>query len=53
MLFQVQMTLLVDAMDDPQVEIIVLGALQAAKAHVDSQAATVADSSWQVTRLED
>ena len=53
MLFQVQMALLVDAIDDFQVEIIALGALQAAKAHVNDQAATVADSSWQVTRLED
>ena len=53
MFFEVRMTLTVDAIDHFQVEIIALGALQAAKAHVNSQAATVADSSWNVTSLED
>jgi hypothetical protein len=53
MFFEVRMTLIVDAMDDAQVEIIALGALQAAKAHVNSQAATVSDSSWNVTNLEE
>jgi len=52
-LFEVRMTLMVDAMDHAQVEIIALGAMQAAKAHVNSQAATVADSSVNVTSLEE
>jgi hypothetical protein len=53
MLFEVRMTMTVDAIDYDQVEIIALGALQAAKAHVNSQAATVAGSSANVTSLED
>jgi hypothetical protein len=53
MLFQVQMTLLVDAIDETQVEIIALGALQAAKAHVNGEAATVTDSAAKVTSLEE
>jgi hypothetical protein len=53
MLFEIHLTLLVDAIDETQVEIIALGALQAAKAHVNSQAATVVDSSPSVTSLED
>jgi len=53
MFFEVRMTLMVDAMDHAQVEIIALGAMQAAKAHVNSQAATVADSSVNVTSLEE
>jgi len=53
MLFEIRLTMLVDAMDETQVEIIALGALQAAKAHVNSQAATVADSSANVTSLEE
>jgi len=53
MLFEVRMTMTVDAIDYDQVEIIALGALQAAKAHVNSQAATVADSSVNVTSLEE
>jgi hypothetical protein len=53
MLFEVRLTLMVDAIDSTQVEIIALGALQAAKAHVNSQAATVADSSVDTTSLEE
>jgi hypothetical protein len=53
MLFDVRITMMVDAMDYTQVEIIALGALQAAKAHVNSQAATVADSSANMTSLEE
>ena len=53
MLFEVRMTLMVDALDYAQVEIIALGALQGAKAHVNSQAATVADSSVNGTSLEE
>ena len=53
MLFEVRMTMTVDAIDYDQVEIIALGPLQAAKAHVNSQAATVAGSSANVTSLED
>ena len=52
-LFEVRITMMVDAIDYAQVEIIALGALQAAKAHVNSQAATVADSSVNVTSLEE
>jgi hypothetical protein len=54
MLFQIRLTLTVDAMDDDDhVEIIALGALQAAKAHVHSQLATVEDSNAHVARVED
>jgi hypothetical protein len=53
MLFEVHITMMVDAIDDAQTEIIALGALQAAKAHVNSQAATVADSSVNVASLEE
>ena len=53
MLFDVRITMMVDAMDYTQVEIIALGALQAAEAHVNSQAATVADSSANMTSLEE
>ena len=54
MLFEIRLTLKVDAMDDDDhVEIIALGALQAAKAHVYGQTATVQDSSAKVARLED
>jgi len=53
MLFEVRLTLLVDAIDQTQVEIIALGALQAAKAHVHSQASTVTDSAAKVTSLEE
>lgn len=53
MLFEIRLTMLVDAMDETQVEIIALGALQAAKAHVNSQAATVADSTANVMSLEE
>ena len=53
MMFEVRLTLLVDAIDSTQVEIIALGALQAAKAHVNSEAATVADASAAVTSLEE
>jgi hypothetical protein len=53
MLFEVQITMTVDAMDQMQVEIIALGALQAAKAHVRSQAADVTDSRVNVTSLEE
>ena len=54
MLFELRLTMTVDAIDDDMhVEIIALGALQAAKAHVNSQAATVAASNAQVTRLEE
>ena len=53
MLFEVRITMTVDAIDKFQTEIIALGALQAAKAHVDSEAATVADSSVNVASLEE
>jgi hypothetical protein len=53
MMFEVRLTLLVDAIDYTQVEIIALGALQAAKAHVNSEAATVADANAAVTSLEE
>jgi hypothetical protein len=53
MLFEVRITMTVDAIDNFQTEIIALGALQAAKAHVNSEAATVADSSVNVTSLEE
>jgi hypothetical protein len=53
MLFEIRLTLTVDAIDDAQVEIIALGALQAAKAHVYSQASDVQDSSANVERLTD
>jgi hypothetical protein len=54
MLFEIRLTLTVDAMDDDDhVEIIALGALQAAKAHVHGLTATVEDSSANVVRLED
>ena len=53
MLFQVRLDLIVDAIDDMQTEIIALGALQAAKAHVHSQAAEVVDSAAKVSNLEE
>jgi hypothetical protein len=40
-------------MDKMQLEIIALGALQAAKAHVHSQVADVTDSHVTVTSLEE
>jgi hypothetical protein len=53
MLFEVRMTVMVDAIDYAQAEIIALGALQAAKAHVYSQAADVADASVNVISLDE
>ena len=53
MLFQVRLTMTVDAIDETQVEIIALGALQAAKAHVNSQAATITDAGANVASLEE
>jgi len=53
MLFEVRITMKVDAIDAFQTEIIALGALQAAKAHVNTEAATVADSSVNVASLEE
>ena len=53
MLFEVDLKLVVDAIDDTQTEIIALGALQAAKAHVNAQAAQVLDSGVNVTNLEE
>jgi hypothetical protein len=53
MLFEVHVNFIVDAMDNVQTEIIALGALQAAKAHVNSQAAQVLDSGVKVTNLEE
>jgi hypothetical protein len=53
MLFEVRLTLVVDAIDPTQVEIIALGALQAAKAHVNGEAATVMDSAANATSLEE
>ena len=49
MLFEVRLTMSVDAIDQMQVEIIALGALQAAKAHVREQAVTVTDSAVAVS----
>jgi len=48
MLFNVQLAMVVDAIDEAQAEIIALGALQAAKAEVHSQAARVVDHAWKV-----
>jgi len=54
MLFEVRMMLTVDAIDRTQVEIIALGALQAAKAHVYSKAArVVGDTDMSVRGPED
>jgi hypothetical protein len=53
MYFDVRIRMIVDAIDQTQVEIIALGALQAAKAHVSSQASTVVDSGTEVTSLEE
>jgi hypothetical protein len=53
MLFQVDLKLIVDAIDDTQTEIIALGALQAAKAHVNTQAAHIVDSGANVAKLEE
>jgi hypothetical protein len=53
MLFEVQITMTVDAMDQTQLEIIALGALQAAKADVHSQTADVTESRVNVTSLEE
>jgi hypothetical protein len=53
MLFEVHLKLIVDAIDYTQTEIIALGALQAAKAHVNSQAAQVVDSGASVANLEE
>jgi hypothetical protein len=53
MLFEVQFTLIVDAIDDFQTEIIALGALQAAKAEVNSQAAQVLKADVKVANLEE
>jgi hypothetical protein len=53
MLFEVDIKLIVDAIDNTQTEIIALGALQAAKAEVNSQAAQVFDSGVSVTNLEE
>jgi hypothetical protein len=53
MLFEVQITMTVDAMDQTQLEIIALGALQAAKAHVHSQTADVTESRVNVTSLDE
>lgn len=53
MLFEVQITMTVDAMDQTQLEIIALGALQAAKAHVYSETADVTESRVNVTSLEE
>jgi len=39
----------VDAIDETQVQIIALGALQAAKAEVSNQAARVVDDAWKVS----
>jgi hypothetical protein len=53
MLFEVNLNLVVDAIDHTQTEIIALGALQAAKAHVHSQASEVVKSGATVTDLEE
>lgn len=53
MLFNVQIAMVVDAIDDFQTEIIALGALQAAKAEVTSQAARVVDAAVNVTGREE
>jgi len=53
MLFNVQIAMVVDAIDDFQTEIIALGALQAAKAEVHNQAARVVDAAVNVTGRED
>jgi hypothetical protein len=53
MLFEVNINLVVDAIDDFQTEIIALGALQAAKAEVNSQAAQVLKSGVKVAKLEE
>jgi hypothetical protein len=53
MLFEVQIKMVVDAIDDTQTEIIALGALQAAKAEVNRAAAQVVDSGVDVANLEE
>jgi len=52
MLFEVRLMLTVDAIDRTQVEIIALGALQAAKAHVYSQTLRVANTDFSVSGPE-
>ena len=52
MLFEVPITMTVDAIDKFQTEIIALGALQAAKAEVHNQAARVVDAAVNVTGRE-
>jgi hypothetical protein len=53
MLFQVQLNLIVDGIDQTQMEILALAALQAAKAEVHQQAMRVTESSANVSRPEE
>jgi hypothetical protein len=49
MLFNVQLAMVVDAIDQDQAEMLALGALQAAKAQIHDQTARVVDDAWKVT----
>jgi hypothetical protein len=49
MLFNVQLAMVVDAIDQDQAEMLALGALQAAKAEIHDQTARVVDDAWKVT----
>ena len=53
MLFNMQLAMVVDAIDQAQAEIIALGVLQAAKAEVHDQAARVVDDAWKVTSRDE
>jgi hypothetical protein len=53
MLFNVQLAMVVEAIDEAQTEILALGALQAAKAEVHRQTARVVDAAWEVTSREE
>jgi hypothetical protein len=53
MLFNVQLAMVIDGIDQGQAEIIALGALQAAKAEVHRQAVRVVDDAWRVTSRDE
>jgi len=53
MLFNVQIAMIVDAIEQADTEMIALGALQAAKAEVHHQTARVIDSAVHVTSREE